>query len=781
MRRLLVLISFLSIALASSAQISDEARRIYDEAEQDYRIGRIEQAKQKLDTHIGDFKGNYRTNAYRLLALCSLGLDQKDNALNYTQQLLDNNPYYSTSTSDPQRFTDMVEQIKAGRGYTITTASSKAEKLEESPVPITLITEDMIESSGARNLKEVLIAFVPGMTNIDSNDDINISMRGVFSLGQEKMLFMLNGHRLNSYSTNTAAPDFSISLEKVKQIEVLRGPASSLYGGVALSAVVNIITKEGRDIDGAKFTVGAGNYGQYKANLLFGKRYFDVDIVAWGNITHADGQKFFVPRSETGLMLSEGDITVGGLGNKPNYDLGISFAWNGFRFLYNSRYSQITSPYTASYTFSPYSRKKYTTFSGVEPSYTTTSHHVNLSYSKQLGKLYLGGNLYIDMMNMVHYQAICDSVIPKISMILGTPAEYDAVFAAPGFYRYHDGQEHVYGAQAKGDYEYIDDGTHSGVLSFGAQFYRFELDDSRYVIGANFNTNLLEPTTVPELAKGVETNMSGYLQLKHKWNRLIFNAGTRFDSKKRYNDDVINQFSPRMALIYTHDWFTARASYAHSFVDAPYFYRKSNLFLGQGTEDLDPETMDSWQMSLSSNRLLKGLILEVNGFYNNANNLIYPNGVMHANAGEGKNIGAELSAMYHKNQVNASLTACYQHTIKAEFFGRELNALYNIPTFTANSVWSWRPVKNLNLHTHINFIGSQTSYMMEIVKGGTLKEIEVDPHVVVDLGADYTLGRFAFKANVHNLLNQNYSQGGMNTGLIRQQGLWFMGEVSVKL
>ena len=30
---------------------------------------------------------------------------------------------------------------------------------------------------------------------------------------------MLNGHRLNSYSTNAASPDFSISLEKVKQIE----------------------------------------------------------------------------------------------------------------------------------------------------------------------------------------------------------------------------------------------------------------------------------------------------------------------------------------------------------------------------------------------------------------------------------------------------------------------------------------------------------------------------------------------------------------------------------
>ena len=87
------------------------------------------------------------------------------------------------------------------------------------------------------------MAYVPGMTDVASNDEQNIAMRGIYSSYQEKILILLNGHRLNSYSTNTATPDFSISLEKVKQIEVLRGPASSLYGNVALTAVVNLITK----------------------------------------------------------------------------------------------------------------------------------------------------------------------------------------------------------------------------------------------------------------------------------------------------------------------------------------------------------------------------------------------------------------------------------------------------------------------------------------------------------------------------------------------------------
>jgi iron complex outermembrane receptor protein len=49
-------------------------------------------------------------------------------------------------------------------------------------------------------------------------------------------------------------------LDKLKQIEVLRGPASSLYGGVALTAVVNLITKQGIDVDGIKIRAGIGNY-----------------------------------------------------------------------------------------------------------------------------------------------------------------------------------------------------------------------------------------------------------------------------------------------------------------------------------------------------------------------------------------------------------------------------------------------------------------------------------------------------------------------------------------
>ena len=207
MRIRFYLISIIVCMSALSVQAQDSSvRQIYNEAENEYVIGRIEQAVSILQDNMGHFQGNLRQSAFRLLALCHLSQDNIEKAEEDTKNLLNEDPYYTASPRDPQRFIDMVENLRSGITATITTASSQAENLNEVPVPTTLITEEMIRNSGARNLQEVLAIYVPSMNIIDCNDDINISMRGIYSNGQEKILIMLNGHRLNSYSINIAAP-----------------------------------------------------------------------------------------------------------------------------------------------------------------------------------------------------------------------------------------------------------------------------------------------------------------------------------------------------------------------------------------------------------------------------------------------------------------------------------------------------------------------------------------------------------------------------------------------
>ena len=813
---------------ATFAQDDSEIRSIYDAAEADYQVGRLEEAQQQLITHLKVFDSSLLQGAYRLLALCRLGMDDTQEAEEYIRRLLEKNPYYSPTANDPPRFIDMIEKIKSGLSATITTASSHAEKLSEVPVPTTLITEEMIKSCGGTNLQEILAAYVPGMTIVDCNDDINIAMRGIYSNGQEKILIMLNGHRLNSFATNIASPDYSISLDKIKQIEVLRGPASSLYGGVALTAVVNIITKQGADVDGLKVSAGGGNYGQLRASMLFGKRYFDLDLLIWGGLYKASGQKYNLPTEETGLKMEGGDITIGRIGTKPSYDVGVQMRYKDLQFLYNIQFSQVISPTTMTYTFSPYKLEDYHTYNGIRPSFTTISHHADLSYGRQFGNVYLKGTVTYDNSDLTHYQVIAEPEVSALIEILPLPETIQKLIAGNGgISRYINGQEHTIGGRLQGDWTYMDNNVHKGTLSFGAEYSYFQLDDVRYTFGYDFTKLIAENDIISNLGKGHESNMNSFLQLKHQWRSFILNAGLRFDYKSRYNDTKIKEFSPRVALIYVRPKWNLKLSYSKSFIDAPYLYRKSNLFLAtymnipELTEELNPETLHSFQFTFGATQWVPGLNFEFNAFYNQARDLIYLELYEHYNTGNINTYGLEFSARYERKKFSANLSTAWQKVSKSKIFTIEGKQAFNTPDFSANAVLTWSPIKNLKLNSHISFYSKQKAFYLDILKYGEftgttkvyqeclvkyqenpteqlanqlkylaqrMEELQteipvtkdVKSRILVNLGASYTLGNLEFSLNVRNLFNTKYYQSGMSTLLLPQKGRWFLAEISYK-
>ena len=680
----------------------------------------------------------------------------------------------------------------------------------------------MIHNCGGQNLQEVLAAYVPGMHIIDCNDDINISMRGIYSNGQEKILILLNGHRLNSYTTNLAAPDFSISLEKLKQIEVLRGPASSIYGGVALTAVVNLITKQGADVDGVEMKVGAGNYGQFSGNLLFGKRYFDLDLLVWGSIYRNSGEERDY-QARTDLVTNAPDkITIGRIGDKPSYDFGIQLNWKGLQFLYDTHYSQVVSPFTMTTLANSYRRDEYKTFNGVLPSYASKAHHADLSYSHKFGKLNLKGTLLFDNSDLTHYQVLNEGPLEDLGSILGLPASMDSLFQkSTGSARYINAQEITYGANVKGDVTYVNNSSHKGVVAFGAEYAHFKLEDVRYQIVYDKLRATPENHELQEVGKGEESSYNGFLQLKHQWHSFIFNAGLRYDHKEQYNHSSLNVFSPRVALIYVRPKWNARFSYSKSFVDAPYLYRKSNDFLKALSNDttqiftaLEPETVHSLQLSVAATEWFKGLNFEINGFYNKANDLIITHLIEHMNGGQNKTIGIEFMANYHRPKLSVDFNLTWTKTLKAKLVNNELFNLFsntevndnnNTPAIMSNAVLAWKPTKRLKLSTHVFFESKQTSYNADALKLAQasqeskkiyeimekerseehirelLNEVlsifseiigkdEMAARVIVNVGAEYNLNKLTFGINIHNLLNTKYNRSGMNTKLVR--GLW---------
>ena len=826
MKKILYIILLLLTSHSVSGQ-DNTPRQIYNQAENEYEIGQLDQAVSTLKNGMNSFEGSIRQSAYRLLALCCLSLDEPETAREWTRKLLNEDPYYTSSAQDPQRFADLIEELRSGLTAKITTASSQAETLNEVPVPTTLITEEMIRNCGGQNLQEVLAAYVPGMNIVDCNDDINIAMRGIYSNGQEKILIMLNGHRMNSYCTNIASPDFSVSLEKIKQIEVLRGPASSLYGGVALTGVVNLITKQGADVDGVKIKGGIGNYGQLRGDAIFGKRYFDLDLLVWGSIYRNSGQTMDAPAEMINDQwgIPEKEITVGHIGEKPSYDFGIQMKYKDLQLLYDTHFSEVIPPYSMSTLAKSYAHDKYRKISGYSPSFVTKSHHAGLSYSRRLGQVNLKGTITYDNSELTHYQVILDKPLPELGVLFGAESESEAakIFDNPGLFRFLSGDEQNFGFDIKGDYSYINTQNHKGSIAFGVEASLFQLDDVRYTLGYNFSQLRQELPLISEEGTGHESSYNGYLQLKHQWRSFILNAGLRYDHKERVENITLKEYSPRVALILLQPKWNVKFSYSHSFVDAPYIYRKINKLLplligNMGYEDsyadLEPEFVNSFQLTFAGLEWLRGLNFEVNGFFNKANNLIHTHIIDYANEGTNKTVGVEFMANYRNRAWAVDFNLTWTHTFESNVYMENINDNNNTPAIMSNGVVSWQATPRLRLHSHVLFEGKQTTYNLDVVEminsyklmtaispsTGTVDKEQLEEYMtmmtdilsrlvmhkdmpsraIFDIGAEYKWNKVTFGLNIRNLFNHKYYRSGMNTNVVSQKGRWFMFDVAYK-
>jgi outer membrane receptor for ferrienterochelin and colicin len=118
--------------------------------------------------------------------------------------------------------------------------------IRETPSIVSVLTEDDIARSGARDLRE-LLSFVPGLDfEIDVQNVVGMGIRGLW--GHEgKVLVLWDGHTMNETSYGTFSFSNHIFLNNIKRIEIIRGPGSAIYGGLAGLCVINIISKNYSD------------------------------------------------------------------------------------------------------------------------------------------------------------------------------------------------------------------------------------------------------------------------------------------------------------------------------------------------------------------------------------------------------------------------------------------------------------------------------------------------------------------------------------------------------
>lgn len=550
----------------------------------------------------------------------------------------------------------------------VSTASRQDESATEAPATTVVITREEIRQRGYAFLKDVL-RDLPGLETQEywhSQIGTRVPVRG--QVGNHKIIVLVNGMRVNPPGGENMMLRSDISVRDADQIEVVYGPGSTLYGQDAISAVINIITRQTptentklsrqdarsrllspTDMSQRLAMVGMefGYPKQKEAwgalNLRFGDarvyaslHYIDKDLTDWSSAYPELWNNYLV-----------GATPRGGEQDPVRFDNGLNFM---ARFEYANTSIQVWHRHS--------SRRYAEGLGGSFGALIPESYFRDMStVAEAKNRLPLGKYLTLEsLLTFNRYE-----VDPQTRLIIqapagGTPAwDYNNFQYARGvsgaleerlIFRLAN-KLSVTGGFVASHYDITPLGTVAGGANLnesvpaqagGITYYTVKGDPSSIV-------------TLPNISNKTYQNFGGYIEAN--WRivkplRLV--VGLRVD-KNTLVEEIA--FSPRAALIFNYNNLNIRYVFARAFVAPTPYYRDRIGIVGGGqkihgqNDDLRPEKAMSNEINISYNH--KHFNIASSFYYNSATDLF----------DEG-NLGANLVGPVWTDPQGARLLTLYE-------------------------------------------------------------------------------------------------------------------------
>jgi iron complex outermembrane receptor protein len=568
----------------------------------------------------------------------------------------------------------------------------------------------MIKNYGYRTIYDAL-KDVPGFFPIQDTNDKLMGARGIHATTNQKFLFLFNGKRVGDNLWNYTDIDYNVSLENIKRIEVIRGPGSAIYGRSALTAVINVVTMDGKELDGIKLDVSAGNYGYRKFGFSAGTRDAKGnDLTIWGHMVQMDGQVFNVPKSNDGATYSV-NATTGAITDKrvdgteivdnfkfPNGNLGARFKNDKWELNVNWMMRNYQDPRATNgaLVWQDVIPKK--SFDESFQNYLMGEQHnmlmANVQRNFKLGKV--NNSFEVNYTYSRHYTR--ETLLTLREWALPASANVDTANAKYGMFIDFELLSRRLGAEYSGNIIFNDLIS----VTWGAQANTTKPFSDMFA--SNFDSKMLNgkltrvvtdrayyrvsPHGMMDIMRE-EQEYSSYAELKYNINeKIILNVGGRFDmhvkgedfkqekssldypdakadEKRKSIKKVTSQFSPRIALVYMpfgSQVLISKLIYSRSFIAPSMFYRYSDPVSNySGGPWLLPETLDNYMFSLQS--IKDNLSVRLSGFININSNLLIQD--------------ATLSPIRY-----SSLGKIAQH-------GIEFDGMYRLPIITINAAYTF--------------------------------------------------------------------------------------------
>ena len=593
----------------------------------------------------------------------------------------------------PNGQTDDV--VGYGLDTIIITGSRHAESLADSVIEVDVIDADTIARSGAANVSEVLQQSAAVKITPNSALGPGVEIQGFDS---EHVLILVNGRRVNG-QVEGAVDLRRINTSNIRQIEVVRGPSSALYGSDALGGVINIITET--DNAGSELTLRADDIGSYEISGQLGHYMSDTvrtTLAAGHQFTHS----FDLDESNSGNDGPENE----------RYFIDGNLAW------------EMGADSTLR----------------VEGFYQQQDRLVNQNTT---------GGATVDYRNMIEEWRVTASPEWQIGQA--------NVSVNLGFSRYHDQFVQDIHGTSNGD---ADETTRDDLITWGAQVNTPIGDAHELTAGLD---NQIEKLQSERLSQDAErTRIGAFLQDKITGlldDNLSITVGGRFDADTQFG----SRFTPKLGAKYQlQDSWELRAGFGGGYRAPDFkqlylrFVNGSQGYVVNGNPDLLPEESSSVNVGLAYSG--SSFRWSSNAYYNDVKNLIE---IIEVTSGAGlrefsyRNVSrAELWGI--DNQVNIAAT----DNLDLRAFYNYLNAtdkdsgeqLSGRAKHRLGFGVVWDVLDHWQASADVNWVGKR-NFVNDLGRPGGANG-EAEPYTQIDLRLGWAKGAWDVAGGVKNLLDE---------------------------
>ena len=654
------------------------------------------------------------------------------------------------AADDMDAFFEMTPEELANISVSIATGTAKP--VYQSAAVTSVITAQQIKSMGATDLSQVLET-VPGLhVRIQGvNNDPVYSMRGMGNNLNNQVLVLLNGTRYSTAYKGSSVQGMEVPLAAIKQIEVIRGPGSALYGADAFAGVINIITKKAKEIEGTEIGVRAGSWDTQSVWGLNSSHWLGWDIATSIQFVHnnndddriikVDAQSALDAVFATNASLAPGEMQTALSRWDAHLNLQRQY-WEVDFWAFQSSGGMragtvgaldkegrlVNENYLTAVHFSSDDSLNDWVFSA-DMSYLHTNVDANIHLFPDGAVLPINAKGHFSISKPVGLTRFTDGMIIQAGIKNQVAAlGVGAIFK--GF------KHHLLKATAEFRYEHA---NRVQRLNYGEGV----LDGTQLVAdGTLVQISAPKIVSFPDSSRSIwSVALQDEWQLAADWQ---LTAGVRFDQYSDFGSTI----NPRIALLWEIDpRLSAKFLYGHAF-RAPSFIeqgQKSSIFFN-GNRNIKPETVETIEIAFDY-RPNQYLRLASNFYYYDINDMISPVSLGSSTKGIKNTVGQESYGtefewdwQFHP-QWNLKGNYAWQYSPNKATKKRAAN----VPEHQVYSAIIWEFLPQWKIQTQINWIGHRLNGAS---KNKPLKEYET---VDITLSSQRFFGYIDFSASAHNV------------------------------